>query len=377
MSTLSPNAELALDTMLRRPAKGIPGWLLHVMQIGHLEKIAGAAPGSYRENPDAVYTAFQRATGICMLDQYLADNPLTMGDRGYEGAPHGATTGAEEIVLDGMRIDSPESVVEHIEKVVSPGLRREIAGFNERRVIDALLAHESRIQALLGPDILKVPHGDMQFPCLDYGDYGYANYFMAYAMFPEVIERFFSLQADLAVLKNRAVVRAYAEAGIPPLQRLDHDMADSRGTLVDVRSLDRIWFPHFNRAIEPAVKAGISLIWHCDGNLMDMVPRLLACGIEGFQGFQYEDGMDYERICRMKTRDGRDLLILGGVSVTRTLPLGTPADVRRELRWLVENGPRTGLFLSASSSITPGVPLRNIETLIEGITYYREHGRAG
>jgi hypothetical protein len=65
------------------------------------------------------------------------------------------------------------------------------------------------------------------------------------------------------------------------------------------------------------------------------------------------------------------------VSVTRTLPLGTPADVRRELRWLVENGPRTGLFLSASSSITPGVPLRNIETLIEGIRYYREYGRDG
>ena len=60
-----------------------------------------------------------------------------------------------------------------------------------------------------------------------------------------------------------------------------------------------------------------------DGNLMRLVPRLLECGINGFQGFQYEDGMDYLKICAMKARDGTDLIIMAGVSVTRTLPLGT------------------------------------------------------
>ena len=106
-----------------------------------------------------------------------------------------------------------------------------------------------------------------------------------------------------------------------------------------------------------------------------MVPRLLDVGIRGFQGFQYEDGMDYEKICAMKTRDGDDLLIIGGVSVTRTLPKGTPDDVKNELSWLVEKGPKTGLFLGGSSSITPGVPWKNIRTLIEGLQYYRTHGR--
>lgn len=90
----------------------------------------------------------------------------------------------------------------------------------------------------------------------------------------------------------------------------------------------------------------------------------------------YEDGMDYARICRIKTREGEGLIIMGGVSVTRTLPHGTPDDVRRELRRLVENGPETGLFLGASSSITPGVPWKNIETLVEGLAYYRTTGRS-
>jgi uroporphyrinogen-III decarboxylase len=110
---------------------------------------------------------------------------------------------------------------------------------------------------------------------------------------------------------------------------------------------------------------------------MQMVPRLLDVGLSGFQGFQYEDGMDYEKICRMKTKDGRDLIIIAGVSVTRTLPMGTPDDVRREMKWLVEKGPRAGLILAGSSSVTPGVPWANIQAFVEGFKYYRTHGRSG
>jgi uroporphyrinogen-III decarboxylase len=55
--------------------------------------------------------------------------------------------------------------------------------------------------------------------------------------------------------------------------------------------------------------------------------------------------------------------------------MGTPDDVRRELKWLVEEGPRTGLFLGPSSSITPGVPWENLAALVEGLAYYRKKGR--
>jgi hypothetical protein len=55
--------------------------------------------------------------------------------------------------------------------------------------------------------------------------------------------------------------------------------------------------------------------------------------------------------------------------------MGKPQDIKDEFKFLVENGPDTGLFLGASSSITPGVPWENMQTLIEGLKYYREHGR--
>jgi hypothetical protein len=376
-------ARMALDAIDMKPTKGIPSWLVHVMDMPFMEQVTGHAPGDYVKNPDQVYIAFQKLAGCCYIDQYLADNPLTMASHGFafDVAKTSADGTGRHIVLDGIAIDSPEAVLEHMERVVSPRRAARIASLkpDDPAVVDMLIAQERGIQDKLGADILKGPYSDgfQSFPIFHNYTYGYENYFMAYALYPEIMEQDFAQQADLAVLENRAAANAIDKGGLPRLIRLDYDFADSRSTLVNIKSLDAIWFPHFRRAIEPFLKAGIRLIWHCDGNLMQMVPRLLEAGIGGFQGFQYEDGMDYERICRMTDRNGDPLFILAGVSVTRTLPFGTPEDVRREFKWLVQHGPKVGFMLGGSSSIVPGTRHDNIMTLIEGLHYYQQHGRGG
>jgi len=370
------NAQLALDTIAMRPTSGIPCWMVNDMQWSHLEQLSGNPPGSYQKEPVRVYREFQLAMGACYIDQWLATNPLSIKEEGYgEDAQHGATTGAEQVVCDGIVIDSPEAVVEHMETFMFPELAEQQKHLeaNGDEVMQTLIAGEVEVQDLFGTNMLKGPYDDCyRFPALPYYQYGYENYFMAYALYPEIMERCFKIQADMAEVFNRIAARAIIEGGLPRLLRLDHDMADSRGMLVNVETLDAIWFPHFARSIQPFLDAGIRLIWHCDGNLMDMVPRLLECGLGGFQGFQYEDGMDYEAICQMKTRDGDGLFIIGGVSVTTTLPHGTPEAIRREMDWLVEKGPKVGLMLGCSSSVAPGVPIENMRALAEGFAHYRD-----
>ena len=375
LNTIAETAQLALDTILQKPTKGIPTWLVHIMQHEYIERLAGVQPGTYKKNPEETYLAYLHAVGVCSLDQYIPLNPLSMGNYGFESKEKGATTGAEKIIVNGILIDSPEAVIEHFERFVFPAIQKQIAAFDEDKRVKGILAGEATIQEKIGPEILKTGYGFVGFPCFRYSTYGYENYLMAYALYPEMIEKDFSLQADLALLNNRAAARAYIEGNLPLLYRLDHDIAGSRGTLVNVKSLDKIWFPHFARCLEPMLKTDVRMLWHCDGNLMEMVPRLIEVGIRGFQGFQYECGMDYENICRMKTKDGESLIIIAGVSVTRTLPMGIPKDVKHQLTWLIENGPETGLFLAGTSSVTPGVPWENIQTFIEGLKYYRIHGR--
>jgi len=368
--------KLALDTISRKQTKGIPSWLIHVMDPDIIDELAGVLPGTYIKNPVETYIQFQRNIGTNILDQFIPENPLTMTSRGFESKKRGPTTGQERIELDGLLIDSPEAVVEHLEKFVFPKITQQIADFNCQERAKKIINNEYCIQTLLGPAILKTGYGFINFPGFRYTTYGYQNYFMAYALYPEVMEKDFKLQADWAEVHNRAAARAIVEGNLPKLYRLDHDMADSRGLLVNLASLEKMWLPHLERALRP-VKAisGMNLIWHCDGNLMALVPRLIECGVKGFQGFQYEDGMDYQKICRLKTVDGESLIIIAGVSVTRTLVYGTPADVKREMKYLVENGPKVGLILGASSSIAPGTSRKNILTLVEGLQYYKTHGR--
>ena len=372
-----PNAQLAWDTISGKPVRGIPSWCVFSMDHVLLDEISGHAPGTYPHEPKRVYRDFQLKAGACMIDQWIPENPLTIGGHGYESHhARGATTGCASIVLDGMTIDSPEAVAEHLERFEFPKLRKKIAEYKPFDPVDVFktIKAETEVQDFFGPNMLKVPY-IFNFPVLRYGRYGYVNYFMAYALFPEIMELDFKLQAELAAKTNATKARAIVDGNLPRVIRLDHDMADSRGTLVDIHSLDKIWFPNLEKSIQPFLDAGIRLIWHCDGNLMEMVPRLIKAGISGFQGFQYEDGMDYEKICRMTDRDGNPLMIWAGVSVTRTLPLGTTADVKTEMKWLVDHGPKTGLFLGGSSSITPGTNRENIKTMLEGLKYYRENGR--
>lgn len=374
----TPGQQHALDVLLRKPVKGIGIWLINPMEWVMIDRLAGVPEGTYVKDPVPTYRQMLLACGCNFVDQWIPTNPLSIGAHGYEGGGgQSATTGQKIIKRDGIVIDSPEAAATHLETVAFPRLEKEIAAFDAAACGKEMLDSELKAQADVGPDMLKAPYASPfgRVPHLDYGAYGYENYFMLYALFPELIARHFQLTGEMARLRNTVAARVIVDNRLPPYVRLDHDMADGRGPLVDIRSLEALWFPPFARAIEPLVKAGVTCIWHCDGNLMPMFPGLLEAGVAGFQGFQYEFGMDYEKICQMKTRDGNDLLIIGGVSVTHTLPLGKPADVKRELQWLVKYGPKRGLFLGGSSSITPGVPWENLKTLAEGFRYYREHGR--
>lgn len=82
-----------------------------------------------------------------MLDQWIPSNPLSMGNHGYENKAHETpTTGLKTIVRDGILIDSPEAVVQHLEGVVFPDLERQIASFDPVAWGAFVLAEEKKIQ---------------------------------------------------------------------------------------------------------------------------------------------------------------------------------------------------------------------------------------
>ncbi len=125
--------------------------------------------------------------------------------------------------------------------------------------------------------------------------------------------------------------------------------------------LRRHYFPLVEYALEPLLELDVNVVWNCDGDYRPLLDDVLACGIGGLQGFQKECGMDLEWIVDLRTRQGEPLLILGPMSVTTTLPHGTPQDVKSEVRWAMDTcRDKASLVYFTGNTINPDVPLENI-----------------
>ena len=96
--------------------------------------------------------------------------------------------------------------------------------------------------------------------------------------------------------------------------------------------------------------------------------RLLICPlaswVNGLQGFQRECDMDLEWIVEKRARNSDPLLIYGPMSVTKTLPHGTPEDVKKEVEWAMSVcRDKASLINFTSNTLVPDIPLENIRTL--------------
>jgi uroporphyrinogen decarboxylase len=163
--------------------------------------------------------------------------------------------------------------------------------------------------------------------------------------------------------RQTATLRARAiREGIHPRAILTgEDQCSQRGPMVSPAVLHREYFPLLEYVLEPLLAVGARVVWHCDGDVRPVLPDVLACGIAGLQGFQRECGMDLEWIVNLHSRRGEPLLIFGPLSVTGTLPFGTPDDVRAEVRRAMELcREKASLVFFSSNTINPDIPFDNV-----------------
>jgi len=195
-----------------------------------------------------------------------------------------------------------------------------------------------------------------------YNRWGYVNYLSALALYPEYLDRYYAYSAEQGRLTNIAIAHAIEKYGLAHFVYSGQDICFNDGPICSVETLDKIYFPHLARAVEPLHEAGIKVIWHCDGNILPILDQLIeVVGVAGFQGFQEETGCTLERIAARWTRDGEKLILWGSISVTTTLPFGTVEDVKRDVeRCFKVAAPGGGFGLAPTSSILPETPLKNI-----------------
>ncbi|HUV38318.1 MAG TPA: uroporphyrinogen decarboxylase family protein [Planctomycetota bacterium] len=109
---------------------------------------------------------------------------------------------------------------------------------------------------------------------------------------------------------------------------------------------------------------------HSCGDIREVLGDLVDIGLDMFNPFQPEV-MDVEAV---KREFGKHLTFHGGISTQRTLPYGTPGDVRAEVRRRIETIGADGGYVCAPAHAIPGdVPVENMVALVEELQSQEKH----
>jgi len=101
---------------------------------------------------------------------------------------------------------------------------------------------------------------------------------------------------------------------------------------------------------------------HCCGKVDELFPELIESGVDVFNPFQPEV-MDVEQ---MKRRYGDSLTFFGGISTQKALPYGTVAEVKEEVRRLLDRVGRRGGYIAAPAHDVPkDARPENVAAMIE------------
>jgi len=187
---------------------------------------------------------------------------------------------------------------------------------------------------------------------------GFEEFMMGLSLHPALIEKLLDDITDFKVETARQVVAAGFQCG-----HTGDDFGAQTSLLMSPATWRRFFKPRLTRVWNVYKNAGLPVIHHSCGNVVDLIPDMLEMGLDMLEPIQ--PVMDLKLL---KREFGRHLSFWGGIDTQRILPYGTPEDVRRHTTEVIETlGHGGGLLIAPSQEIMPDVPLRNIAALVETV----------
>jgi uroporphyrinogen decarboxylase len=141
------------------------------------------------------------------------------------------------------------------------------------------------------------------------------------------------------------------------------DLGTQTGPFFRETVFDEFFAPYYRELARRIHARGMHFWLHACGNIEPFVPKLIDLGLDVIHPIQ-KYAMDEGQIAR---RYGGRICVAAGFDVQRTIPFGTPLEVRTEVRHLVDTWrrPEGRMVLSAGNRIGDDCPLASLEALYE------------
>jgi uroporphyrinogen decarboxylase len=187
---------------------------------------------------------------------------------------------------------------------------------------------------------------------------GMENLLMDMVLHPDFVHELLNRIADYNIAQVREALCYDIDAVY-----FGDDWGGQHGLIMGPGAWHEFFFPVLRRMYSEVKAAGKFVMIHSCGDVDELFDDLIEIGLSCFNPFQPEV-MDVFAL--MEQYRGR-LAFHGGLSTQRTLPLGTPADVREETNRLLEAGAGGGYIFAPAHDVEGDVPLENMLAFLETV----------
>ncbi|MCL4386522.1 MAG: hypothetical protein M1475_02865 [Actinobacteria bacterium] len=149
------------------------------------------------------------------------------------------------------------------------------------------------------------------------------------------------------------------------------DLGSQNGLQISPEIFRKFYKPYY-KCLWQKIKSDYNnkyIFLHSCGNISEIIPDLIECGLDILHPIQPETMDIYDIIKKYKN----DLVFWGTMSNQKTFPSGSREDIFREVKdRVLDIGRQSGLILGSSNTLGKDVPIQNIKYFAEACKIYCE-----
>lgn len=160
--------------------------------------------------------------------------------------------------------------------------------------------------------------------------------------------------------------------------KIGDDLGMQSGLLISPKMYRQVLKPihaDYISFIKERTKAKV--FFHTDGDVFDLVDDFVEIGVDILNPIQTSAGK-MANLQALKARYGKKISFCGAIDTFRILPYGTPADVRQEVRRVINIlGPGGGYLVAAVHTILDEVPGKNVLAMVDAVEEFGHYPLKG
>jgi hypothetical protein len=138
---------------------------------------------------------------------------------------------------------------------------------------------------------------------------------------------------------------------------LADDMGQKDRPLVSPKMFEEFVVPAYRELIGLAHKHGAYFWLHSCGNITELLPLLVDCGLDVWQTLEPASGVN---LAEVKEKYGDRITFAGAIDYSRTVTFGTPDEIDAHVRKVLKAGMPGGGYIAGPSHDIMDVPLANV-----------------